>query len=109
MGKNEEGLILNNMTERGLAYWIMDDGSVDGKTTIIHTSGFKEDEVKILSKELNEKFGFNSEVIIHKSKYFVIKIPYINGELLRNKISPYIHGSMERKLAKINYRSKVKI
>ena len=70
---------------------------MDGKTTIIHTSGLKEGEVKILSGELNEKFGFSSEVKVHKSKYFVIKVPYRDGELLRDTIKPYIHGSMERK------------
>lgn len=52
----KEGLVKENLTARGLAYWIMDDGSVDGKTMIIHTSNFKEEEVLLLSKELNEKF-----------------------------------------------------
>ena len=70
----KEGLILEELSERGLAYWIMDDGSLNGKVTIIHTSGYEEKEVKILSAELNEKFGFRSEVIKHKEKYRVIRI-----------------------------------
>ena len=38
----KKGLILNQLTPRGLAYWIMSDGSLqkDGKTMILHTQGF---------------------------------------------------------------------
>ena len=41
----KKGLVRDYVTARGLVYWIMDDGSVDGNTTIIHTSSFKEEEV----------------------------------------------------------------
>lgn len=44
----------------------MDDGSVNGRTTIIHTYNFKEKEVCLLSTELNDKFGLNSEVLTHR-------------------------------------------
>ena len=94
----KEGLIKENLTARGLAYWIMDDGSVDGRTTIIHTSNFKEKEVRLLSTELNEKFGLNSEVLTHKVKYKVIKIPSTDGERMVSLIRPYIQESMSRKL-----------
>ena len=94
----KEGLVKENLTARGLAYWIMDDGSVDGKTLIIHTSNFKEEEVLLLSTELNEKFGLRSEVKNHKVKYRVIKIPYTDGERMVSLINPYIHESMRRKL-----------
>lgn len=57
----KEGLVKDYLTARGLAYLIMDDGSVDGNTTIIHTSSFKEEEVLLLSTELNDKFRLNSE------------------------------------------------
>ena len=65
---------------------------------IIHTSNFKEEEVLLLSKELNEKFRLSSEVLIHKVKYRVIKIPYTDGERIVSLIKPYIHESMRRKL-----------
>ena len=76
----------------------MDDGSVDGNTTIIHTSSFKEEEVWVLRTELNDKFGLNSELLIHKNKYRVIKIPSTDGERMVSLIKPYIHYSMRRKL-----------
>jgi hypothetical protein len=47
----------------------MGDGSLqkDKKSRILHTHSYTYTENKILSKELNEKFGFNSEVIPHKN------------------------------------------
>jgi len=56
----------------------MGDGSLnkDRKTMILHTQSYTKTENLILSRELNEKFGFSSvrrEVIKHKKKYFVIK------------------------------------
>gem|GEM_PF-6688772 len=49
----------------------MGDGSLqkDNKTLILHTQSYTKIENLILSKELNEKFGFLSEVIEHKKKY----------------------------------------
>lgn len=42
----------------------MGDGSLqkDSKTMILHTQSYSENENLILSKELNEKFGFKTEV-----------------------------------------------
>jgi hypothetical protein len=69
--KIKEGLILNHLTASGLAYWIMGDGSLqkDRKTMILHTQSYTKTENIILSRELNEKFSFESEVISHKQKY----------------------------------------
>jgi len=49
----------------------MGDGSLqkDGKTIILHTQSYTQIENLILSKELNIKFGFSTEVIPHKEKY----------------------------------------
>ena len=43
----------------------MGDGSLskDRKTMILHTQGYSQSENLILSRELNEKFGFRTEVI----------------------------------------------
>jgi len=66
-----KGLVLNHLTPRGLAYWAMGDGSLqkDQKTMILHTQSYTRLENFILSEELNEKFGFTTEVILHKEKY----------------------------------------
>jgi hypothetical protein len=86
----QEGLILNHyhLTDRGLAYWNMGVGSLqkDRKTMILHTfclklkskgQSYTKTEKFNLSRELNEKFGFRSEVILHKKtkkKIFCSKI-----------------------------------
>jgi hypothetical protein len=46
----------------------MGDGSLqkDNKTMILHTQSYTKTENLILSKELNEKFYFSTEVISHK-------------------------------------------
>lgn len=98
------GLIKNHLTERGLAYWIMGDGSLqkDKKTMILHTQSYNQNENLILSKELNEKFGFNSEVILHKNFYFVIKFNSKDNFKLYNLIKPYIIEDMKYKLPFFN-------
>ena len=96
----QEGLILNHLTDRGLAYWIMGDGSLqkDRKTMILHTQSYNKNENLILSRELNKKFGFKSEVILHKKKYFVIKFNSKDALTLHNLIKPYIIESMKYKI-----------
>jgi LAGLIDADG DNA endonuclease family len=96
----QEGLILNHLTDRGLAYWIMGDGSLqkDRKTMILHTQSYNKNENLILSRELNEKFGFRSEVIPHKNKYWIIKFKSKDALILHDLIKLYIHSSMRYKL-----------
>ena len=96
----KQGLILNYLTEKGLAFWIMDDGSLqkDKKSLIIHTQSYIESEVKLLSTELNQKFNLHSRVIPHKIKYYVIFIPSQDAKCLYNLIAPHIYFSMFYKL-----------
>lgn len=96
----QEGLIKNHLTPRGLAFWIMGDGSLqkDKKTMILHSQSYTEIENHILSNELNEKFGFKTKVIKHKKIYFVIKFDSNDASVLNNLISPYIIPSMKYKL-----------
>lgn len=106
-GKNikkvQKGLVKDKLTSLGLAYWIMGDGSLqnDKKTMILHTQSFTYDENLVLSNELNEKFGFSSEVILHKKIYWVIKIPSSDALLLYSLIKDFIHSSMKYKLPTI--------
>lgn len=87
------------LTPRSLAYWIMCDGSLNGKTIILHTQGFSESECYILSNVLKEKFNLWSIVIPHKKKYFVIRINSKNFYVLRQLIEPFIIPSMLYKIA----------
>jgi hypothetical protein len=97
-------LIKDNLSSRGLAFWIMDDGSLqkDKKTMILHTQSYSYEENLILSKELNEKFNFQTKVISHKKIYWVIQFSNKDAKNLSNLIEPHLHPSMLSKLPKNN-------
>jgi len=99
----QKGLVLNHLTPIGLAYWVMGDGSLqkDQKTMILHTQSYTRLENLILSEELNAKFGFTTEVIPHKEKYFCIKFNSKDALLLHNLIKPHVHSSMAYKIPKV--------
>ena len=100
-----ENLITNYLTCKGLAYWIMCDGSLqkNKKTIILHTQGYTLKENHNLSAELNMKFKLNTKVKSHKSKYYVIEIPAKNSVCVLNLIKPYIIDSMKYKLPCDNF------
>jgi hypothetical protein len=78
----------------------MGDGSLqsDNETIILHTQSYTYDENILLSTELNEKFGFETKVISHKQKYWVIKFSSKDGPTLRQMIKPYMHISFSYKI-----------
>ena len=52
--------IKNLLTPRGLAYWIMDEGTLQNKGLHLNTYAFSNQEVLILTKTLKNLFGYNS-------------------------------------------------
>lgn len=78
----------------------MCDGSLDKakRSMILHNQDFTQQENQILSSELNTKFGLHTQVIKHKLKYYVIKIPVDDAQILRTLMQPYILPSMIHKL-----------
>jgi len=82
----------------------MDDGgktdySGQSKGIDMHTQGFTADEVNTLSKELNDKFGFNSWVTPNKGK-LIIRISSKEYSKFIELVDPYIHPGMRYKLPK---------
>lgn len=96
------GLITNYLTAKGLAYWIMCDGSLqnDKKCIILHTQSFSEKENIILSNELNLKFNLNTKVISHKKIYYVIITKSTDASQIACLIKKYMIASMEYKIPK---------
>lgn len=67
----KQGLIMNHLSPRGLAYWFIDDGGILGshrRGIQFHTQGFNKSEVEIICQELKEKFNFDCWVYLHKGK-----------------------------------------
>lgn len=98
--------VLDNLDERGLAIWFMDDGSIDGwgKSARLWTSSFDEDsQNRIVNKLLS--FGISSKVKSYFNKkrnknYSHIVIGADGFSCLVKKIAPYVHENI---LYKINY------
>ena len=99
-----DSLIMNYLTERGLAYWFMDDGgkldynkNSKNKSIVLNTQSFTDLEVINLAEELHEKFRFKTSTRNNKGKKVVI----INADsyfVFRNSIDNYIIPEMVRKL-----------
>jgi hypothetical protein len=100
----QPGMITKYFTGRALAYWIMSDGSLaplsKGGSLILHTQSFTFEENQLLSDELNSKFGLHSRVIPHKGKYYVIRFPREDANVVRDLIMPYMIPLMEYKIPK---------
>ena len=93
--------IKNLLTPRGLAYWIMDDGSLQNKGLHLNTYGFNHEDILSLKSTLENIFGENSlKCSIHKHKKGErIYIWEESMELIRYNISQFMHEDM---LYKIN-------
>jgi hypothetical protein len=92
--------IANLLTPRGLAFWIMDDGSIQNKGIHLNTYGFNSSCVLNLKHTLENMFGKNSlKCSIHKHKKGQrIYIWEESMVLLRNNISQYMHKDMLYKI-----------
>lgn len=94
--------IQNLLTPIGLAYWIMDDGSLQNKGLHLNTYGFNTEDIFNLKITLENMFGKNSlKCSIHKHKKGNrIYIWEESMVLLRANISQFMHEDM---LYKINF------
>ena len=96
--------IQNLLTPRGLAYWIMDDGSIQNKGLHLNTYGFTSEDILLLKLTLENIFGVNSlKCSIHKHKKGErIYIWEESMKDLRNNISQYLHEDMLYKINSYN-------
>ncbi len=83
-----------------LAIWFMDDGSfksIRHKTYIIHSVGYTKDDLGIVQKVFEEKFGI--KVALHK-QYDRWRIYFLSetADKFKKLIEPYVIPSMKYKL-----------
>jgi recombination protein RecA len=87
------------ITPQSLAIWFMDDGSIKSKahkTLLIHTQGYSKDDLELITKVLQEKFGLKIGLQKQYDKWRL----YIFSESVDNFkkiISPHILPSMRYK------------
>ena len=113
LSKTVPKIITRCLTDRGLAYWFMDDGSLKSKQTkavYLNTQGFLLKDVELLCFVLNSKFGLkakpvkknksNTEKSIEKINlnqqvyYYQIYIHAESYPILRTLIKPYLLPEM---------------
>lgn len=75
----QKNLINDYLTEKGLAYWFMDDGgkldynkNTKNKGLVLNTHSFSEEEVSMMSLELNNKFNLRTSVRLNKKKNVIV-------------------------------------
>ncbi len=93
------------LTPLSLAIWFMDDGSLKSKrhnTYIIHTLGFKRNELERVQNVLLKKFGIETSLHKQKQKYLRLYILSKSAEKFRDVVSPYIIPSLKYKLGNKN-------
>lgn len=98
------------LTARGLAYWFMDDGTscyvsitnrlkVRNSTAMLCTDAFTKNEVELLIKVLQDKFGIECNLNHPKSrKGYRIYIGTKSAQKFFDIIEPYIIDSMRYKI-----------
>lgn len=94
--------ILDNISIISIAFWYMDDGSLNSNSCYFHTESFSFKDQEKLSFMLKDKFNINSEIKTRKVLNGRI-LPYLfistkDTEKLHKLISPYIHPSMRYKI-----------
>lgn len=101
--KNRKTVPLNiqeYFTDRSLAYWFMDDGSLKSNTSayIFCTDNFSLDELKILKDLFIHKYGIYPSFHKQRKNQYRLYIPRRYYEELKERMEPYIHESMKYKL-----------
>jgi ubiquinol-cytochrome c reductase cytochrome b subunit len=91
--------IVNLLTPRALAYWIMDDGGKGSNGEIIlHTRSFTFADVQRLQDALAMNFNLRTRLIEKTPNQWVIVIPIKQTQPLKYIVSSYICQSMLYKL-----------
>lgn len=86
-----------DMSEKALAVWYMDDGSLSKSNTIsIHSNSFSYDEHTVLQHILEVNFSLYSTIKITKG-YYYLTFDAQNSKRLLSLIHPYIHKDLAYK------------
>jgi hypothetical protein len=88
--------ILDKLDARGLAIWLMDDGSFGKSYARISTCSFDNESQERMVKKL-KNFGINCKIFKCKDGYSYININANGLKCLRNIIAPFMHKNLSYK------------
>lgn len=82
--KNKNKVVPSNieelLTARSLAYWAMDDGTLDRSGFVFHTNSFTLAEVELLAMALKNKFDLNCSIHTRKDRVNEAYLIYVKGD-----------------------------
>jgi hypothetical protein len=97
-GKKEIKMALNYLTEMGLAFWYMDDGSKNENDSVAFcTESFSYEEHELIKDTLRNKFNLIVDIIKH-NKSWRIYVPVESSKILFGLINKYIIPELEYKI-----------
>ena len=101
--KNNVKVVPNNIYDlldyQGLAFWIMDDGSLQNKGLHLNTYAFSEKDINLLMEVLTNKFKLKCSIHYHKKTKPRIYIWEQSMPLLRDNLAKYMHPDMFYKIS----------
>lgn len=89
---------LDKIGDIGLAWWIGDDGSCDGRSTRLHTEGFDDDSQERIAEWFEKKFC-GATVVKHRTGYRNIYLTADTQRAILPVVEPHIPQCMQYKLA----------
>lgn len=94
--------VLDHLDARGLAIWVMDDGSVSpqGNYATLHTESFDYSS-QCRFVEFFKKMGISPKIVVDEGvgyKYYYLKFNKKDTQTLINVIAPYIHEDLLYKI-----------
>ena len=96
--------IYDLLDDQGLAFWIMDDGSLQNKGLHLNTYAFSERDINLLMEVLTNKFKLKCSIHYHKKTKPRIYIWEQSMPLLRDNLTKFMHTDL---LHKISYKTKI--
>lgn len=98
--------ILDELDDRGLAIWFMDDGSVNSKTADLWTSSFDDESHSRIVSKLHS-MGIECKSIKYfsknRNKFFTkIRVNAVGYKVLVKRILPYMHQNLMYKIQLTN-------
>ncbi len=91
-------MLRRQLTDHGLAIWLMDDGSADGEAVRLNTQSFSEQENEALAEILRTTFGLHVRLNRDKNA-FRLRIAAGSKSRLVEVVRPYMHPDMFYKLS----------
>lgn len=92
--------LVNQLTPRSLAYWLMDDGGTSGKVLVLGYSTYRED-LELVKSMMQDRFNICLRIDRHSDSFFrIVASTKVSRPGLVQLVEPFLISSMRYKIAK---------